>query len=628
MQITNGLFDHMVLQRTKRNKSDAVFDGKCSATGALRAIVIAGGVVLRDFNGIEVGKARGGKFRGRLRGLPVGGPYTIALDICDSQGRPLEELHVEDVLVGDVWVLGGQSNMQGVGHLKYALKPQPMVRAFYMNDQWGVAKEVIHNMWDTVDQVHIDLSGGVRPVKQDVWGVCPALGFGQEMYRLTGVPQGLIACAHGGTSMSQWDPKLKKLGTRSLYGATVRRVRKNGGRVAGVLWYQGCSDANPDAAPLYTERMKKLVAAMRRDFGDPELPVAAVQISRVYSWGGGEKWWNSIQDQQYRLPRVIRRCTVVPAIDLDLDDLIHISGYDQNRLGKRLAYAMHALTGGKKAGKPPITVKRIVPRPNPVTGALDVIVEFDNVVGKLQAKGRPHGFEIVAQQPGQHVYRVDLDGPRAILKTSLQPQQAENLSVHYGLGYAPYCNITDSIDRSLPVFGPVPIGRLRALTGFVLALRVSKFLPSAGKLDSLAYPKNKADLELKTRSFAGGTLPFCDLHLELGKLAPEDVLVYYACEIECTEPMKLGACLGYDGPVKMWIDGRQVFHDPNGTNPAVPDRAVVRFDAPKGRHEILVALASNHGKAWGIFLRFERLGVPKRLLEKGPGSYTMPNILG
>ena len=49
--------------------------------------------------------------------------------------------------------------------------------------------------------------------------VAEVLEIAKEMLRRTGVPQGLIACAHGGTSMAQWSPKLKRLGGDSLYGA-------------------------------------------------------------------------------------------------------------------------------------------------------------------------------------------------------------------------------------------------------------------------------------------------------------------------------------------------------------------------------------------------------------------------
>ena len=91
--------------------------------------------------------------------------------------------------------------------------------------------------------------------------------------------------------------------------------------------------------------------------------------------------------------------------------------------------------------------------------------------------------------------------------------------------------------------------------------------------------------------------------------------MFYACEIAVREPMRLAALLGYDGPVKLWLDGRQLFSDPNGTNPARIDQARVQFKATPGQHKVIVGLATNRGQAWGICLRFERLGVPPRKLR-------------
>ncbi len=98
------------------------------------------------------------------------------------------------------------------------------------------------------------------------------LSFAVEMVKRTGVPIGLIPCAHGGTSMSQWDPTLKDKGGDSLYGAMIRRFQTIGGKVAGVVWYQGESDASPSAAPKFPTKFEEFVAAVRRDFGQPDLP--------------------------------------------------------------------------------------------------------------------------------------------------------------------------------------------------------------------------------------------------------------------------------------------------------------------------------------------------------------------
>ena len=129
-----------------------------------------------------------------------------------------------------------------------------MVRAFYMDDHWDIAQDPLHTYGQCVDEVHRLLSPGPSPWPRPLEGVGPAISFGQEMWRRTGVPQGLIACGHGGSSLDQWSPELKSTGSKSLYGATLRRVAKNSGRVAGILWYQGENEAglSSDAAAYTT----------------------------------------------------------------------------------------------------------------------------------------------------------------------------------------------------------------------------------------------------------------------------------------------------------------------------------------------------------------------------------------
>ena len=65
--------------------------------------------------------------------------------------------------------------------------------------------------------------------------------------------------------------------------------------------------------------------------------------------------------------------------------------------------------------------------------------------------------------------------------------------------------------------------------------------------------------------------------------------------------------LGYDGPIRIWLNGKAVFHGP-GTNPAVLDKMQFFVDFREGENEILIAMNSNGGKAWGLFARAETPG--------------------
>ncbi|MBC8008617.1 MAG: hypothetical protein H7067_00795 [Burkholderiales bacterium] len=95
-----------------------------------------------------VGTARAGKFSVRLPGLPTGGTYTVTLRCCDAT------LPVPDLRVGDIWVLAGQSNMQGYGDLATGLRRAPEVFARCMAGVWGPAEEPLHVLEESPDPVH------------------------------------------------------------------------------------------------------------------------------------------------------------------------------------------------------------------------------------------------------------------------------------------------------------------------------------------------------------------------------------------------------------------------------------------------------------------------------------------
>src|SRR5205807_2550047 len=150
-------------------------------------------------------------------------PYRIELRIGESGPTAL----VREVLVGALWVLAGQSNMERCGDLVDLEQPSPLVHSFDMADRWDQAEEPLHWLCDSPDPVHADQS---EPQKTEAAELASAtrtkgaglgLPFAKEMVRRTRVPVGLIPCAHGGTSMEQWDPALRDLGGRSLYGSMI-----------------------------------------------------------------------------------------------------------------------------------------------------------------------------------------------------------------------------------------------------------------------------------------------------------------------------------------------------------------------------------------------------------------------
>lgn len=603
MLICEGLFDNMVMQRSGNDCCNQTIAGSCDSRGQIFFRVSHGKCPLQYKKWIAAGRASRGRFKAKIKGLPVGGPYMIELYINSRQGHN-ESVAVNNVLVGDVWILGGQSNMEGYGILSMKDRSIPSVRSFYMNDVWDIAREPLHHVQEAVDEVHKNLIG-INPPKRDTRkGAGLGLYFGISMYNAISVPQGLIACAHGGTSMEQWSPDGKRLKSKSLYGAMLRRVYKNGGKVAGLLWYQGCSDTSDELCAVYTQRMIRFVKSLRRDLNNPRLLVVIAQISRVC--GTLESiTWNSIQEQQRRLSEYISHLAVVPTIDLAMDDGIHIDHESSVRLGNRFCQAALSLGNRKFKKYKTFDLRKVSVLHNTLTNCADLKLKFNNVIGCLHCDGkRAEGFSLLDKKLSdvKCIYKTVCDKDTVLLKTQIEFEEIGNYHLAYGNGCNPYCNITDEADRSLPVFTGVALGRPMLITDFIKTFHISKLLDVKGSPDYVTV--NDKSMKWKQKVFKDDFANMHDLFAQhVGKMQR----LFYACRIQCKEDMQLAFHLGYDGPVRFMIDEYEIFSDPNGTNPAKPRDAVIPHKLASGTHELIISLDSNLGAAYGIFLRIERI---------------------
>lgn len=277
------------------------------------------------------------------------------------------------------------------------------------------------------------------------------------MHALTGVPQGLIACAHGGTRMDQWSPRLKRAGGHSLYGAMLRRHHRNGGHIAGLLWHQGESDAGLRSMLTYAGKMRAFVRAVRRDFGNPVLPIVVAQLGRFAGPQEQPVAWNTIREIQRRLPEQFPRLAVVPTIDLRMCDPVHLSGEAQHQLGQRLAGAMFALRG-RRAGSASIALRSVRVRVPSSVSQATVEVAFTHVVGGLQSAVRPAGFSLYdADQLYAVIHDVELAGGVVRLRTCRPAADLIGKTLYYGAGLDPVCTITDGAGRPLPAMGPLTL---------------------------------------------------------------------------------------------------------------------------------------------------------------------------
>ncbi|GDX40450.1 hypothetical protein LBMAG21_07420 [Armatimonadota bacterium] len=374
----------------------------------------------------------------------------------------------------DIWVCAGQSNMAGGGLITRKYKTEPRVMLFNMDGSWIPATEPINRIFSATAPIIRDrliVGFGQENYKKQVavekthpfgW-VGPALFFAKHLVKHTGRKIGLVPCALGSTSMADWNPDLKSKGDGSLYGNMIERIAMVGGNIKGLIWYQGEGETGPGLQEPFEKTWLNFVDSVRQDMGISDLPIIYVQISRYCIDIGADYGlaWEAIREKQRTAAGKRKNLFVVPAIDLPLDDLIHIGAVGQERLGKRMAEVtldkVYGITGHATAID--YDSCEILPAPDVLHNRLRV--RFKGVNGKLQAQGRPSGFTLRSKEPhkdGPMAFKVEFDpkDPSSVIVWYSKPIE-KPVVLFYGAGLDPYTNIVDSKDMAVPAFGPITL---------------------------------------------------------------------------------------------------------------------------------------------------------------------------
>ncbi len=476
-------------------------NGKADIPVALDEGVKDGEIIGAFVNGAAIGSQAIRLVDGKLMGVPVGGPYTINCRV--KVGNTLATVSAGPIFVGDLWVLAGQSNMEGVGDLIDVSPPNPRVMLLGMDDRWEQAEEPLHWLVDSPDPVHSGdaktrAERSAQTHKTRTKGAGLGLPFAEALIESTNVPIGLIASAHGGTSMEQWNPSKKDQGGNSLYGSMLRQIKLAGGKVRGVLWYQGESDAlGGNAWKVYPKVFTDFIAAVRSDLGQPELPFFYVQIGRFIN-GADPKGWNAVQEAQRTLVDKIPNTAVISVVDLELDDLIHVGTQGLKRAGQRLAKIAERELFGQIGATTP-TFDRVAKGPqNTLTvkfKGVNMGASRPRMGGGMMAGGSPmmpgqmgmssmsmagrdvSGFGL---KPERHIagfsirkedgtvipsiFEAGVGKARDTVVLKLIGPIPEKSYLWYGYGLDPYCNLVDSSDMSVPVFGPIALDEIASAT--------------------------------------------------------------------------------------------------------------------------------------------------------------------
>jgi len=253
--------------------------------------------------------------------------------------------------------------------------------------------------------------------------------------------------------------------------------------------------------------------------------------------------------------------------------------------------------------------------PDALSGAgIDVI--FDHVGKGLQAGSEPQGFTLLTPEGRvwPQLFKTTLHGH--IARLHLGAKLIEGAQLRYGYGPAPVCNITDSRGHALPVFGPIACQKPAAYLPFVTAWKRTGVVQGKKPLKEITCPKAEVwDATPKTYPDAG----FVEDHADwLGHPG----LAYFWARLELSEPMKLDFLMGFDGPFRLWLNGKPFFDALDGTNPCLPDEASKVAALKAGSHQITVGMDTNGGRAWGFFLRFCRRDISPAAVANG--DYVKP----
>ncbi len=276
--------------------------------------------------------------------LPVGGLYTLRCEFRqptdkDNGSNGDCRFHLG---VGDIYVIAGQSNAAGFGRTPGMQASDERTHIFGLDRRW---RRAIHPLSDGVGHACTPLGEWSQT------GASPFVSFASILADALNYPIGLLQTAQGGMSICHWGEGAL------LYEKMVEVIRLAGGRVKGILWYQGCSDTDEDKdAAHYLSRFTDLVYRLRRDLNDPALPFLTVQINRFICprEDPRNRRWAVVKEAQRQAARQIEGVYVTASHDATINDFAHNSTPGQQLVGQRLAWlALDQLYGLPYLGMAP-----------------------------------------------------------------------------------------------------------------------------------------------------------------------------------------------------------------------------------------------------------------------------------
>lgn len=302
------------------------------------------------FNDAEV-KARAnanGRFSTSIKTPSAGGPYR--LEIADEENST--GVILDDVMVGEVWLCAGQSNM-----------------SWPVEKSADASAEVLSaNNYNQIRLFTVEVQAADEPMedvaKATPWSICSAdnikdfsaVGyfFGRDLAKtLKETPIGLIDASLGGTSCEAWcsteslgevaelEPLLTywseiedshdRHGPGTLFNGIISPLVRY--PLRGVVWYQG--EANVGRGKQYGTLLPTLISDWRRQFGDDQLPFYLAQLAPYRYADFPNDALPEVWDAQLKTAQRVANVAMATTMDLGSPSDLHPK--NKQSVGKRLA---------------------------------------------------------------------------------------------------------------------------------------------------------------------------------------------------------------------------------------------------------------------------------------------------
>jgi len=369
-----------------------------------------------------------GKWKLTLSPEEAGGPFQLVVSGKNT-------LTLSDVLIGEVWICSGQSNMEWIvansnnAEQEIAKANYPQIR--HVKIPRITAGEPLDDIEESLEWEEAN--------PQNV-GDFTAVGYfyARELHKELNVPIGLINTSWGGTMVETWiskealkkDKNLKKavLAYENTPADTVRK-NTNPNRyptllfnaminplipytVKGAIWYQG--ESNAGRAYEYRTSFPMMITDWRKRWGLGDFPFYFVQLASFKAAGGTSatgSTWAELREAQHltlSLPRTGE------AVTIDIGTTNDIHPRNKQDVGKRLAaVALHDSYGRDVVYSGPEYKKH-------KTSGNQVTIHFDHVGGGLTTHGADEviGFEIAGADQRFYPAEAKIEGETIVVSSS------------------------------------------------------------------------------------------------------------------------------------------------------------------------------------------------------------------